>query len=56
MMVGSIAFAITCIAAAAAFSARETFRVRMEDLGKPDAVPLDPQTYEHLRAEALANR
>jgi MFS family permease len=56
MMVGSIAFAITCIAAAAAFSARETFRVRMEDLGKPDAVPLDPQTYERLRAEALANR
>lgn len=56
MIVGSIAFAITCIAAAAAFSARETFRVRMEDLGNPNAVPLDPQTYERLRAEALAKR
>lgn len=56
MIVGSIAFAITCIAAAAAFSARETYRVRMEDLGNPDAVPLDPQTYERLRAEALVKR
>lgn len=56
MIVGSIAFAITCIAAAAAFSARETYRVRMEDLGNPNAVPLDPQTYERLRAEALAKR
>lgn len=56
MIVGSIAFAITCIAAAAAFSARETYRVRMEDLGNPNAVPLDPQTYERLRAEAFAKR
>ena len=38
MIVGSIAFAITVIAAAAAWSARETYRVHMNDLGNPDAV------------------
>lgn len=56
LVVGSIAFAITCIAAAAAFSARETYRVRMEDLGNPNAVPVPKAEYDRLRAEALANR
>ncbi|MDQ7774824.1 MAG: MFS transporter [Paracoccus aminovorans] len=56
MMVGSIAFAITVIAATAAWSARETYRVRMEDLGKPEAVPVPQAEYDLLRAEALANR
>ena len=56
LVVGSITFAITCIAAAAAFTARETYRVRMEDLGKPNAVPVPKAEYDRLRAEALANR
>ena len=43
-------------AAAAAFTARETYRVRMEDLGKPNAVPVPKAKYDRLRAEALANR
>lgn len=56
LIVGSIAFAVTCIAAAAALSARETFRVRMEDLGNPSAVPVDKATYDRLRAEAIGKR
>ena len=55
MIVGSIAFAITVIAAAAAWSARETYRVHMNDLGKPDAQPIPKADYDRLRAEALAN-
>lgn len=54
VIVGSIAFAITCIAAAAAWSARETYRVHMDDLGDPRAVPVDKATYDRLRAETLA--
>ncbi|MFH5774953.1 MFS transporter [Paracoccus broussonetiae] len=56
MVVGSIAFAITVIAAAAAWSARETYRVRMEDLGNPDAIPVPQTEYVRLRGEALASR
>jgi MFS family permease len=55
MIVGSIAFAITVIAAAAAWSARETYRVHMNDLGKPDAQPIPKAEYDLLRAEAIAN-
>ncbi|KVN26742.1 MFS transporter [Burkholderia ubonensis] len=36
LIVGAIAFAITMIAALAAISARETYRVHMNDLGQPD--------------------
>jgi MFS family permease len=39
LTVGSIAFGVTVIAAVAAWSARETNRVPMNDLGKPDAPP-----------------
>jgi MFS family permease len=55
MIVGSIAFAITVIAAAAAWSARETYRVHMNDLGKPDAQPIPKAEYDRLRAQAIAN-
>ena len=52
--VGAIAFGITVISAVAAFSARETFRVPMRDLGDPNAVPVPAQEYHRLRSEALA--
>jgi len=54
MIVGSIAFAITVIAAAAAWSARETYRVHMNDLGNPDAQPIPKAEYDRLRAAAIA--
>jgi MFS family permease len=54
MIVGSIAFAITVIAAAAAWSARETYRVHMHDLGDPDAAPVPKPDYDRARAEAIA--
>ena len=53
LVVGAIAFAICMIAAAAAWSARETYRVQMSDLGNPDAVPVDQANYERLRNESI---
>jgi len=54
MTVGGIAFLVTLIAALAALSARETYRVHMNDLGKPGAQPVDKSEYDRLRAASLA--
>lgn len=54
LMVGGIAFAVTVVAAIAALSARETYRVRMSDLGQPDAVPMPEQEYNRLRSQPVA--
>jgi Na+/melibiose symporter-like transporter len=52
--IGAITFAVTVIASLAAWSARETSRVPLADLGNPDAVALDEREYMRLRAEVTA--
>jgi MFS family permease len=52
--IGAITFAVTVVASLAAWSARETSRVPLADLGNPDAVPLDEQEYMRLRAKVTA--
>ncbi len=54
LTVGAIAFGITAIAAIAAFSARETYRLHLNDLGHRDAVPVPKPEYDRLRASAVA--
>jgi hypothetical protein len=54
--VGAITFGITVLAALAAWSARETHRVHMHDLGNRHAVPVDRAEYERLRMSAQAGR
>jgi hypothetical protein len=54
LIVGSITFGITVIAAAAALSARETYRVRLHDLGDKQAVPMGKAEYDQLRVQTLA--
>ncbi len=54
MSIGAIAFAITVISASAAFSARETYRVAANDLGNPDATPMDKRDYDRRRAASFA--
>ena len=54
LTVGAIAFGITVIAAVAAISARETYRININDLGNPDAVPMAKAEYEKQRAQAVA--
>ncbi|HEY1231220.1 MAG TPA: MFS transporter [Ramlibacter sp.] len=54
MTVGAIALAVTVVASLAALSARETHRIRIEDLGSPDAAPVDKAEYERLREQSVA--
>jgi hypothetical protein len=55
LTIGSITFAITAIAAVAAWSARETYRIQIKDLGQPDAVPVDKDDYDRMRAAGSAD-
>ena len=55
LTVGAIAFGITAIAAIAAFSARETYRLHLNDLGHRDAVPVPKPEYDRLRESAVAD-
>lgn len=55
LTVGAIAFAITIISAAAAWSARETYRIHLNDLGDPNAVPVAKADYALMRASVLSN-
>jgi len=52
MTIGAITFAVTVISAIAAWSARETSRVRLDDLGNPNAVPADEREYLRRRVQA----
>ena len=54
LTIGSIAFVVTCISAAAAWSAKETYRVHLNDLGDPNAVPVAKEDYARMRAQAFA--
>jgi MFS family permease len=53
LTIGAITLAVTIIAAVAAMSARETYRIHMNDLGHPDAVPVDKQEYDRMRTQSL---
>lgn len=54
LIVGSITAGVCLIVAGAALSARETFRVRLEDLGDRGAQSIDPEEYRRLRARSMA--
>jgi MFS family permease len=53
LTVGTIAFVITAISAAAAYSARETYRLQVKDLGNAGAAPMEKQDYDRLRAASF---
>jgi len=52
-IIGSLAFGVTIIASIAAWSARETFRVHLNDLGEPGAPPVGKAEYDRLRRASL---
>jgi MFS family permease len=52
--IGCLAFGITIISAIAALSARETYRIRLNDLGNVDAAPMSKPEYDRLRATSVA--
>jgi len=52
LTVGSICFGITVIGAIAAWSAKETHRIPLHQLGSPDATPVSREEYASVRAAA----
>jgi MFS family permease len=54
LTIGAITFGICVISAITAWTARENFRVKLSDLGEPNAVPIDKHSYDALRAETMA--
>src|SRR5689334_17029613 len=55
MKIGAITLVITIICAVAAWSARETYRIHLNDLGEKDAVPVEKREYDALREQSIAN-
>jgi len=51
LTIGALTLAITVISAVAAMTARETYRLHLNDLGHRDAVPVDMREYDALRAQ-----
>lgn len=54
LTVGAITFGIAIVSALAALSARETFRIPMNDLGRPEAEPVPEAEYHRLRQQSIA--
>jgi MFS family permease len=54
LKIGAITFGVTGIAAVAAMSARETYRIHLNDLGHKGAVPVNKQDYDRMRAQIPA--
>ncbi len=55
LTVGAITFGVTIIAALAALSSRETYRIHMNDLGNANAVPVEKSEYERMRTQSVAD-
>jgi MFS family permease len=55
MTIGAITFGITIVAAIAALSARETYRIHLNDLGNRDAIPVPKQEYDRMREQTIAD-
>jgi MFS family permease len=55
LKIGSLTLAISCVVAIAAWSARETYRTHLNDLGDADAVPVPEDEYLRLRAASIAS-
>lgn len=54
LTIGSITLGICIVVAIAVWTARETSRIRMQDLGNRNAVPVPEDEYQRLRAKAMS--
>jgi MFS family permease len=54
LTVGAIAFGVTIISALAALSARETYRIHLNDLGDASASPVSKEEYDTIRSGTSA--
>jgi MFS family permease len=55
LTIGLITLAVCVVAAISAWTARETYRIHMLDLGNKSAVPVPKAEYDRLRQQALDN-
>ena len=53
LTIGAVTLGITAIAAIAAYSARETYRIHMNDLGQANAQPVEKGRYDELRLQSI---
>lgn len=54
LTIGALTFGVTIVSAIAALSARETYRIRLNDLGNPIAVPVAKPDYDRMRAQVVS--
>jgi MFS family permease len=52
LRIGLITFGIAVVACVAAYSARETYRLRLDDLGNPNATPVPKEEFEKIKAQS----
>jgi MFS family permease len=50
LKIGFMTLAVAMISCIAAYSARETYRLRLNDLGNPNATPVPKEEFERIRA------
>jgi Na+/melibiose symporter-like transporter len=50
LKIGFITLGVALISCIAAYSARETYRLRMNDLGNPNATPVAKEQFERIKA------
>lgn len=52
LKIGALTFGICVISAICALTTRETYRIRLNDLGDPNAVPMSKEEYERVREKS----
>jgi MFS family permease len=53
LVIGGISFALAVVSAVAAWSARETHRIPLDDLGRPDATPVPREEFDRIRTATV---
>ncbi|MFI4931159.1 MAG: MFS transporter [Burkholderiales bacterium] len=53
MTIGAITFGISVVVAISAWTARESYRVHLNDLGDPNAVPVPKEEYDRVRTQLM---
>jgi hypothetical protein len=52
LVIGALTFGLTVVGALATWSAKETHRIPLDQLGRPDAAPVARDEFARLRAAA----
>ena len=53
LLIGGISFTLAAVSAVAAWSARETHRIPLDDLGRPDATPVPREEFDRIRTATV---